>query len=72
MNEYSFKKGFAQVRQKDVQKVKEQIMSALGLTTRVSWYARLNGDVEPKVSEARAIEEVFAGYGIKDVWGEES
>lgn len=70
MNEYSFKRGFAQVQQKDVQQVKERIMSALGLTTRVSWYARLNGSVEPKVSEARAIEAVFSDYGIKDVWGE--
>lgn len=72
MNEYSFKRGFAQVQQKDVQKVKERIMSALGLTTRVSWYARLNGSVEPKVSEARAIEAVFSDYGIKDVWGEDN
>lgn len=72
MNEYSFKRGFAQVQQKDVQKVKERIMSALGLTTRVSWYARLNGSVEPKVSEAKAIEMVFADYGIKDVWGEDN
>jgi hypothetical protein bfra3_11596 len=72
MNEYSFKRGFAQVQQKDVQKVKERIMSALGLTTRVSWYARLNGSVEPKVSEAKAIEMVFADFGIKDVWGEDN
>lgn len=69
MNEYSFKKGFAQVRQKDVPEVKKRIMSALGLTTRVSWYARLNGTVEPKVSEAKAIEDVFAEFGIKNVWG---
>lgn len=72
MNEYSFKRGFAQVQQKDVQKVKERIMFALGLTTRSSWYARLNGAVEPKVSEARAVEAVFADYGIKDVWGEDN
>lgn len=72
MNEYSFRKGFSQVRQKDVQKVKKQIMSELGLTTRAGWYLRLNGNVEPKVSEARAIEAVFANYGIKDVWGEDS
>jgi len=26
--------------------------------------------VEPKVSEARAIEEIFAEYGIKEIWGE--
>lgn len=70
MNDYSFKRGFSQVRQKDVSDVKKRIMSALGLTTRVSWNARLNGSVEPKVSEAKAIEMIFADFGIKDVWGE--
>lgn len=72
MNDYSFKRGFAQVRQKDVSEVKKRIMSALGLTTRVSWNARLNGKVEPKVSEARAIEGVFADFGITKVWGEDN
>lgn len=69
MNEFSFKLGFSQVKQKDVKEVRERIMEALGLTTRASWYARLNGGVEPKVSEARAIEEVFTKYGITKVWG---
>lgn len=72
MNDYSFKRGFSQVRQKDVKEVKRRIMSALGLTTRVGWYARLNGKVEPKVSEARAIEGVFADFGITKVWGEDN
>ena len=69
MNDFSFKVGFSQVKQKDAQEVRERIMQALGLTTRASWYARLNGSVEPKVSEARAIEEVFGEFGIKNVWG---
>ena len=46
-------------------------MNALGLRTRVSWYARLNGTVEPKVSEAKIIESVFADFGITQVWGSE-
>lgn len=69
MNEFSFKLGFSQVKRKDVKEVRERIMQALGLTTRASWYARLNGSVEPKVSEARAIEEVFTKFGITKVWG---
>ena len=71
MNEFSFKMGFSQLRQKDVPKVKERIMSSLGITTRSSWSARLNGAVEPKVSEAKTIELIFADYGIKQVWGAE-
>lgn len=69
MNEFSFKAGFSQVKRKDAKEVRERIMQALGLTTRASWYARLNGGVEPKVSEARAIEEVFGEFGITNVWG---
>lgn len=69
MSEFSFQKGFSQVKQKDIKNVKRKIMSALGISTRPSWTARLNGVVEPKVSEAKAIEEVFAEYGIKQVWG---
>ena len=46
-------------------------MDALGLTTKVAFYNRLNGDVEPKVSEAKAIEDIFNNYGITEIWGED-
>lgn len=67
---FSFLKGFNQVPVKFVPAVKKEIMQAIGVKTRVSWYQRLYGNVEPKVSEAAAIESVFAKYGISDVWGE--
>jgi hypothetical protein len=71
MNEFSFQNGWSQVRQKDVTEVREKIMNALGLevTSRASWALHLKGIVEPKVSEARAIENIFAEYGITDIWG---
>lgn len=68
MGEYSFKRAFLQVKQKDAPKVKEKIMKAIGITTRSSWINRMNGLVEPKVSEAKAIEAVFKEYGIEKVW----
>lgn len=68
-NEFSFRLGYSQVRRRDSKEVKERIMSALGVTTRISWYARLNGKVEPRLSEAKAIESIFAEYGITKVWG---
>lgn len=68
--EFSFKCGFGQVKQKDAKEVRRKIMDALGLTTRASWYARLNGVVEPKLSEAKAIEEIFHAYGVKEIWGD--
>ncbi len=45
-------------------------MDKLSIRTRQSFHLRLNGEIEPKVSEARAIEEVFSEYGITDVWGD--
>ena len=55
--------------QKDVAIVRAEIMTALDITTRASWAARLNGTVEPKVSEAQQIQAIFAQYRLKDVWG---
>lgn len=68
-HKYSFLKGFNQVQVGKTTEVKEKLMSVLSITTRASWGARLNGKVEPKVSEAQAIEKVFAEYGITEIWG---
>lgn len=70
MNQFSFKKGFSQVKVKDIQNIKKEIMAALGIKTRAAWSARLNGKIEPKVSEAKTIEEIFFKYKIKNIWGE--
>ena len=69
MNKYSFKKGFGQVQQKDIKIVKTEIMEALGITTRYAWGMRLKGEIEPRVSEAEAIERIFKAHGIKSIWG---
>lgn len=68
MKKFSFKNAFMQIQQKDADAVKSEIMSALGISTRAAWWQRLNGIVEPKVSEAQSIESIFAKYGITDIW----
>jgi hypothetical protein len=45
-------------------------MNALGVTTRSAWMLRLNGRIEPRVSEAQLIEAVLNKYGITDIWGD--
>jgi hypothetical protein len=67
--EYSFRKGLDQLRRIDTPIVKDEIMGALGVVSDASWFLRLNGSIEPRVSEAKAIEGVFAKYGITDIWG---
>ena len=70
MERFSFKKGYSLVAHKDLPDVRKKIMKALNLNSRASWKLRLDGTVEPKVSEAEAIEDIFREYGITEVWGE--
>lgn len=67
--DYSFEKGWSQVKNGDILDVREKLMRALNITTRAAFYNRRKGTVEPKFSEIAAIEKVFAEYGIKNVWG---
>lgn len=67
---FSFKKGWNQLKHVDLEPARIKLMDALSLTTTPPFYQRLNGKVEPKVTEAEAIERIFAEYGITEVWGE--
>lgn len=67
--QFAFQLGLSQVKNRDIQKVKKELMQKLGLSSRMAFLNRVKGNVEPKVSEAKAIEETFAKYGIKEVWG---
>lgn len=67
--QFSFNRGWSQVKNGDIQKCREKLMAALGIKTRAAFLIRMKGEVEPKISEARAIEQVFSEFGIKDIWG---
>ena len=71
MDNFSFRKGFEQVRRKDVKEVKEKLAKAIGIkiNNRMSWSNWINGKVEPKITQKEAIEKVFAEYEITEVWG---
>ena len=66
---FSFLKGFRQVPVGVVAEVRDKIVTALDLKSRTSFYNRLYGVSEPKITEYQAIEKVFAEYGITDCWG---
>lgn len=68
-NRFSFQKGYSQVMIKDTKKVREEIMGILNIKTRMAWWVRLKGKVEPKVTEYETIEAIFNKYGITDIWG---
>lgn len=67
--QFSFSRGWSQVRNGDIPACREKLMAALNVTTRAAFLVRMKGKVEPKVSEAKAVEDVFSEFGITDVWG---
>lgn len=67
--EFSFKKGWNQLPKALNEECRDKIIAALSISLP-TFYARLRGDVEPKFSEGKSIEAIFAEYGIVDVWGE--
>ena len=68
-SKFSFRNGWSQVKQGDARAVRSKMMGVLNITSRQSFNDRLNGRIEPKVSEYHDIERVFSEYGITDVWG---
>jgi hypothetical protein len=74
MEETNYKKGFnkglGQILTKDLESVKKEAKAALRIKNRNSYYYYRDGKIEPKASQAEALEKVFAKYGITDIWGE--
>ena len=66
---FSFKKGWDKLPKAVAPEVRARIMEALELKTVSSFYPRLNGAYEPKMTEAKKIEAIFSEYGITDIWG---
>lgn len=71
MEKDSFQLGINHVKSGRKNTVRAKIMKALNITSLPSYYARLNGAVEPKRSEVEAIEKIFSEErpSIKVVWG---
>ncbi len=66
----SFIKGYDQIQRRDVETVKQEIMTVLKINTNQAFLQRLKGRVEPKVGEAAAIEKIFKQRGITEIWGD--
>lgn len=66
-----FWKGYGQLRLKERDAARDELFAALGLSKRspVQFSYYLRGRLEPKASQAQAIEAVFLRYGITEVWG---
>lgn len=66
----SFRKGLAEIRMKDSQAIRAELKGILGVSTKQGLAHYANGKAKSlDVDKARAIEEVFARYGVRDPWG---
>jgi len=67
---FAFLRGWNKVPVGMTNIIRDEVCAALGGVSLVTFYSRLKGIPEPKISEYQAIEEVFARHGITDIWGE--
>ena len=66
----AFRKGLSELRVKDVPAVKAAIRDILGVYTKPSFTRYADGKAKNlDVDKARAIEELFARYGVTQPWG---
>ena len=68
MKKIGFLKGLGQVQEKDSTNIRTDLMEALGVASRMSLSNYSRGLIEPKVSQANAVEAVFNKYGITEIW----
>ena len=65
-----FNAGFVQLQVKDVEAATVELWAALGINNRNSFIQYRYGRIEPKASQAAAVEKVFNKYGVsKNIWG---
>ena len=66
----SFRRGLRELKVKDVEAVKAAVAAELGVTTRQSFAGYRDGKRLLDVCKAKAIEKIFARYGVTDPWGD--
>lgn len=71
-NPFSFRFSYDSMPRKKQIEVRKQLRQLFGVKGDASVYLRINGDIEPKASEVKAIEQIFKSYGVKVVWGKNS
>lgn len=66
---YSFLKGWDNLKQRDVDSAKQELMDALNIKSDATFYRRLRGQIVPTIEESTQVLNVFKKYGIKQPYG---
>jgi hypothetical protein len=69
MKNYAFNKGWRKANEDQKKALMKGLMKIYDVTSVQAVYARIRGDVEPKISQAKATEKLFARSGITEIWG---
>ncbi|MCQ2137862.1 MAG: DUF6078 family protein [Bacteroidales bacterium] len=65
---YSFRNAYSRIPRGDSSAFREKVMAIFGVTCRDSFYSKLNGEQVPTVEQDRKLRELFAGYGITEIY----
>lgn len=68
MKKYGFKRGWNKANSAQKKSLMKGLMKIYEITTVQAVYARIRGDVEPRVSQADATERLFEKHNITDIW----
>ena len=67
---YGFLKGYKQLPVARIEQFTNELAVILNCKmSKVTFYKRLKGEIEPKASEDFAITRLFNSYGITEIWG---
>lgn len=67
--QFAFERGWENAKAKDQSSIKAEIMEVLNLTTDAAFMQRRRGGIEHRITEAKAIEDVFRKYDVTEIWG---
>ena len=68
INQYSFRFAYDSLPRNKQPEARKKIKEIFGIISDQQLYKRIDGDIEPKISEAQEVMRYFSSFGIKISW----
>lgn len=68
-DDFSFRRGYYSLPNKMMEEFRLTVMNALNIS-KESFYRRMRGETELRVTEVEYIKGLFKKYGITEIWGD--
>jgi len=68
INQYSFRYHYDSLPRNKQPEARQRIKDIFGIISDQQLYKRIDGEIEPKISEAQEVVRYFSTYGIKINW----